>query len=192
MAGLTKHESVLKDAELVSKLTTGISPEIFKGDVSPPKFKIPRALSDINRKYKDFDVDALTTLKKNVQDMDIYDEKDRQLLNDVEDAIQRYIDDYQEFKKLNSEQIRQISMRKAELELEHETHQLKLMAKDAEAKLESKYDWKSKWRHLFIKSLGTALFISLLLFVGWLVKNYEWAELPYSSLFKTVVPLPKL
>jgi len=64
-------------------------------------------------------------------------------------------------------------------------------AQDTESKLDSKYDWKAKWRHLFIKSLGTALFIILLLFVGWLVKSYEWAELPYSGLFKSVVPFPK-
>ncbi|MCW8336741.1 hypothetical protein, partial [Vibrio paucivorans] len=168
-----------------------VIPSSLQQSIATPRLKIPRSIKDINREYKDFDIDALVVLKKKVRDLDIYSEDDSDVLSDVEDALQRFIDEHRKLKELNSEQYRQITIKKAELELEHENHVLKLAAKDAESKLDSKYDWKAKWRHLFIKSLGTALFIILLLFVGWLVKNYEWAELPYSGLFKSVVPFPK-
>ena len=200
-AGLKKHDSVLKQAEWASKVSSelpnsvlasaSVRPNSVQQTIVTPRLKIPRAIKDINREYKDFNIDALVELKKKVRNLDIYSEDDSDVLGDVEDALQRFIDEHRKLKELNSEQYRQITIKKAELELEHENHALKLAAKDAESKLDSKYDWKAKWRHLFIKSLGTALFIALLLFVGWLVKTYEWAELPYSSLFKTIVPFPK-
>ncbi len=174
-------QSVLKQAELTNKFQAAI----------PKPLKMPRTLADFDRKFKEFDLDGLVALKRKIKDLDAYSDDDIKTLNDLEDALQGYINDYKEFKKLNSDQHRQITMKKAELELEHENHVLKLITQEAEAKLSSKYDWKAKWRHLFIKSLGTALFITLLLFVGWLVKTYEWAELPYSGLFKSVVPFPK-
>lgn len=194
-SGLKVNESVLKQAQLASKVTAGLPksviPDSFKQAIATPKLKIPRTIKNLNREYKDFDIDALVALKKRLRSLDVYNEDESEVLSDTEDALQRFIDEHKKLKELNSEQYRQITIKKAELELEHENHALKLAAKDAESKLDSKYDWKAKWRHLFIKSLGTALFITLLLFVGWLVKTYEWAELPYSALFKSVVPIPK-
>ncbi|HFQ5357078.1 TPA: hypothetical protein ACGVAX_004322 [Vibrio vulnificus] len=198
---ITGPGSVLKQTEQARKVslglptsvidTTSVIPRSIQQAVATPKLKIPRSIKDINREYKDFNIDALVELKKKVRNLDVYREEDSDVLSDVEDALQRFIDEHRKLKQLNSEQYRQITIKKAELELEHENHVLKLAAKDAESKLDSKYDWKAKWRHLFIKSLGTVLFIFLLLFVGWLVKTYEWAELPYSSLFKTIAPFPK-
>ncbi len=193
-AGFKGHESVLKEAEWMNKMPKSIftSPAPFElPEVDMPELKIPKAIKELNREYKDFDVDGLIELKKKVQDVGIYSEEDPDLSEDVEDALQRFIDEYQKFKELNSEQYRKIAIKRAELQLEHQNHALKLITQEAEAKLSSKYDWKAKWRHLIIKSLGTVLFITLLLLVGWLVKTYEWAELPYSGLFKSVVPFPK-
>ncbi len=179
-----------------SEFHSGLESTMFDiPQIDIPKMKIPRSLRAIDEQFTDFDIDGLTALKKDVNGLNSHDreavQKMEDTLNKVEDVLEKYIDDYQTFEKLNSEQFRTIKMKQAELELEHENHVLKLMAQEAEAKLQSKYDWKEKWRHLFIKSLGTALFIGLLLFVGWLVKTYEWAELPYSSVFKSIVPFPK-
>ncbi|CAK3329126.1 hypothetical protein VCRA2128O94_300006 [Vibrio crassostreae] len=200
-SGLKVNESVLKQTQLASKVTSGLPksvlttkaaiPSSFEQAIATPRLKVPRTITNLNREYKDFDIEALVALKKRVRGLDVYNEDASDVLSDTEDALQRFIDEHRKLKELNSEQYRQITIKKAELELEHENHALKLAAKDAESNLDSKYDWKAKWRHLFIKSLGTALFITLLLFVGWLVKTYEWAELPYSALFKSVVPLPK-
>ncbi|OED63688.1 hypothetical protein A165_01530 [Vibrio tasmaniensis ZS-17] len=200
-SGLKVNEPVLKQTQLASKVTSGLPksvlttksaiPSSFEQAIATPRLKVPRTITNLNREYKDFDIEALVALKKRVRGLDVYNEGASDVLSDTEDALQRFIDEHRKLKELNSEQYRQITIKKAELELEHENHALKLAAKDAESNLDSKYDWKAKWRHLFIKSLGTALFITLLLFVGWLVKTYEWAELPYSALFKSVVPLPK-
>ncbi|TKF90376.1 hypothetical protein, partial [Vibrio sp. F13] len=188
-SGLKVNESVLKQTQLASKVTSGLPksvlttksaiPSSFEQAIATPRLKVPRTITNLNREYKDFDIEALVALKKRVRGLDVYNEDASDVLSDTEDALQRFIDEHRKLKELNSEQYRQITIKKAELELEHENHALKLAAKDAESNLDSKYDWKAKWRHLFIKSLGTALFITLLLFVGWLVKTYEWAELPY-------------
>ncbi len=178
-------------AKTHSSLITGLSSQLEP--VAMPKLKIPRSLRNLDGKgqFKDFDVDELVTLKKQVQQMNAYSDEENVIMDKVEDVLDQYIKDFKEFKRLNDDQLRTITMKKAELELEHENHVLKLMTQEAEAKLQAKYDWREKGRHLFIKSLGTALFIGLLLFVGWLVKTYEWAELPYSSVFKSIVPFPK-
>lgn len=135
--------------------SASVLPNSAQQTIATPRLKIPRAIKDINREYKDFNIDTLVELKKKVRNLDIYCEDDSDVLGDVEDALQRFIDEHRKLKELNSGQYRQITIKKAELE--HENHALKLAAKDAESKLDSKYDWKAKWRHLFIKSLGTAL-----------------------------------
>lgn len=191
---LLASSSVMKQADLFDKLTAGISANLVTGldetKIKVPKLQIPRSLRLHDQgKFKDFNVDGLIELRKKVRKMNVYENEDAETLERVEDALSSYIEDFQEFKRLNDEQLRTITMKKAELELEHENHVLKLITKEAEAKLEVKYDWKEKWRHLFIKSLGTILFIGILLVVGTLVHKYDWLHLPYSSLFKNI-PMP--
>ncbi|AKB03396.1 hypothetical protein VCSRO96_1346 [Vibrio cholerae] len=179
-AALSEHENKRKS----------IGSILEKANIRTPKLRIPQ----LNRpsELKDIDVGQLKDLRKQIQNADVYSDSDEELYSKLEGALSKFIDCYETFEELNSSQYRQLSLKKAELELEHQNLEYKLLAQEAENRLKARYDWRDKWRHLFIKSLGTALFISLLLFVGWLVKNYEWAVLPYSSLFSNGIPMPKI
>ncbi|MBY7824331.1 hypothetical protein [Vibrio fluvialis] len=188
-ADVHKWAGIFSQASEANKLKS-IGSIIQKANVRTPKLRIPR----LNRPsdFDGIDISHLKDLIQKIQDVDVYEDKDEKLFNQIEDALRKFVDCYNTFEELNSDQNRQLSMRKAELELEHQNLEYKLLAQEAESILKARYDWRDKWRHLFIKSLGTALFISLLLLVGWLVKNYEWAVLPYSSLFSNGIPMPKV
>ncbi|MDW6004448.1 hypothetical protein [Vibrio mangrovi] len=155
-----------------------------------------RLINDLNKSLDGLDIEFLKDLRKRTHDA-VFDYKRdpdgyNKLQDDLDDALRKFIATFDEFERLNSEHERKLAFKEAELELDNKQLASRLHAIAEENRIKAKYDWGEKLRHLFIKSMGTALFIALLLLVGWLVKNYEWATLPYSSLFKTIVPIPKL
>ncbi len=160
----------------------------------------PRSPIEIEEALKSIDKKRLKELKGQLRDFDLSIKSSRypdegqlvdadDLKENIEDALSKFISCIEEFEDFNSQHARSLSLKAAEYELEHQNMKNKLELQDAEAKLKAQYDWKEKWRHLFIKSLGTILFIGILLVVGSLVNKYDWLHLPYSSLFKSI-PLP--
>ncbi len=144
-----------------------------------------KKLKELRNRLNDFDLELKRSrYKENGQVVDGDDFKEQ-----LEDALSKFIDCIDEFEDFNSQHARSVALKSAEYELEHQNMKNRLEVQDAEAKLKARYDWKEKWRHLFIKSLGTVLFIGILLTVGSLVHKYDWLHLPYSSLFKNI-PMP--
>ncbi|WP_001290567.1 hypothetical protein [Vibrio metoecus] len=90
---ITGPGSVLKQTEQARKVslglptsvidTTSVIPRSIQQAVATPKLKIPRSIKDINREYKDFNIDALVELKKKVRNLDVYREEDSDVLSDV-------------------------------------------------------------------------------------------------------------
>lgn len=189
---LARAESSLPNIEMLSK----ISPSALE---PVKKMSLPRGADKIKEALESVDSDSLKALRmslKNVE-FDSYDNSGEEIDNyllkqNIDDALARFIETINIFEDLNSEHNRKVALKAAEYELDHQNLQNKLTFQNEEAKIKAKYDWREKWRHLIIKSLGTALFITLLMFVGWLIHTYEWAHLPYSNLFKTALSLPKL
>lgn len=70
--------------------SASVLPNSAQQTIATPRLKIPRAIKDINREYKDFNIDTLVELKKKVRNLDIYCEDDSDVLGDVEDALQRF------------------------------------------------------------------------------------------------------
>ena len=86
-------------------------------------------------------------------------------INNLENSLIRFRDLIDQFHQLNDQDFRLLGRRAQELELEE------------------KHDWRSKWRLLFFRVMGTTLLVVTVFLVGYIEHTYDWARLPMSSYF---------
>ncbi len=106
----------------------------------------------------------LDTLK-NIENEEISMSEIKDLQQNITNALIKYKRTINTFEGLNSD---------LAVQLDYKRNELKFLAKA---------DWKNKFRLFFFRMLWTILFVVSLFAVGYIDKEYEWAELPMSKYF---------
>jgi hypothetical protein len=131
---------------------------------------------DVQKKLDALDEGTLIQLLHTVQAISVFKEGSQAEFwnhkEDLENSLHKLIRDLNKTDDLNSEESRKISLKKQELELD------------------TRHDWKEKFRLFFFRILTTTLFVISLFAIGYIEDSYEWAKLPLSKYVKTAPMVP--
>jgi phosphoenolpyruvate carboxylase len=126
---------------------------------------------DFERRLEGIDKKSLEDLKEIISNASSSDEL-MELKEDIEDSLTKFIQYYDQFNNLNSEESRKVALKEKEL------------------KLDARYDWREKARLFLFRILGSALVVATLFAIGYIEHEYEWARLPMSKYLNTSTTIP--
>jgi hypothetical protein len=153
----------------IPSLNPIVPPSVDTRSRADKKEDFEKKLSEINKEQ----LDELVKMLEKDRYIFFQRDVDNRIPDLIENSLTKFSKYINEFEQYKLEEERKLSLKTSEL------------------KLEASHDWREKFRLFFFRALASLLFIITIFTIGYLEKNYEWAQLPLSKYIKSVPTAPK-